>query len=74
MHTCWIKGVLALIAIIFAWINFAWAPIVITLAVILMYITNDKCEECSMKRAKTSAPRKVVKATRKKTTKRRRRR
>jgi len=64
MHTCWTKGVLALVAVIFAWLNLLWAPIVVTIAVILIYISNDKCEECSMKKAKSSAPKKVVRATR----------
>lgn len=66
MHTCWTKGVLALVAVIFAWLNLLWAPIVVTIAVILIYISNDKCEECGMKKAKSSAPKKVVRATRRK--------
>ena len=66
MHTCWTKGVLALVAVIFAWLNLLWAPIVVTIAVILIYISNDKCEECSMKKVKSSSPKKVVRATRRK--------
>ena len=66
MHTCWTKGVLALVAVIFAWLNLLWEPIVVTIAVILIYISNDKCEECSMKKVKSGAPKKVVRATRRK--------
>ena len=62
MHTCWIKGVLALIAIIFAWTTFSIAPIVVTLAIILMFVAKEGCQDCSMKKAKSAAPRKVVRA------------
>ncbi len=71
MHTCWTKGALALLAIIFAWTTFSFAPILVTLAIILMFVSKDQCQDCSMKKAKSNAPRKVVKAARKKSRRRR---
>ncbi|MBI4158827.1 hypothetical protein HY500_01055 [Candidatus Woesearchaeota archaeon] len=72
MHSCWLKGVLALLAIIFVWFiaNDVVKAVLVTLIVILMAFANIKCEACETKHRSTSKVAHVVK----KATKRRKRR
>ena len=51
MHNCWLKGVLALLAIVFVWFlaNDVLKAVLITLIVILMALINIKCEACESK-------------------------
>lgn len=73
MHSCWLKGVLALLAIIFVWFvgNDVVKAVLVTLIVVLMAFANIKCEACDSKGHKSTA--KVAHAV-KKSSKRKKRR
>lgn len=73
MHSCWLKGVLALLAIIFVWFvgNDVVKAILVTLIVILMAFANIKCEACESKGHKSVS--KVSHAVRKPAKRRKRR-
>jgi len=73
MHSCWLKGVLALLAIIFVWFiaNDIVKAVLVTLIVILMAFANIRCGACESKGHKSVS--KVSHAV-KKSSKRRKRR